>query len=120
MEIGLLGILATLAGVGALVALLLIVRRIDRRNRRVPDSPQLWDGRDYRCPQCSAILEQGWVLLGKGAIWAPRGRGRPGTFSHIGAALENTISLSMRPGVNMGWHCAACRILILDHDKLVR
>lgn len=113
-------LLAGLGGVAALLSLLLIVRKIDRRNRTLPDDPQLWSGRDYRCPQCGACMEQGWALLGKGAIWSPRSRGRPGPFANIGSSLPNTLSLSMRPGSNMGWHCPACRILILDHDKLVR
>jgi len=113
-------LLAGLGGAAALFSLLLIVRKIEKRNRTLPDDPQLWSGRNYRCPQCGASMEQGWVLMGKGAIWSPRSRGKPGTFSSIGSALPNTISLSMRPGANMGWHCAACQILILDHDKLVR
>jgi hypothetical protein len=65
-------------------------------------------------------MEQGWALLGKGAIWSSRSRAKPGTFSHIGAALDNTISMSLRPAVNMAWRCASCRLLLLDHAKLVR
>lgn len=112
--------LAGLVGVGALILLLLVVRRIDRRNRTVSDDPGLWDGRDYACPQCGAPMEQGWVLMGKGAIWSPRGGGRPGPFTNIGSALPNTLSLSLRPGSNMAWECSNCRLLTLDHDKLVR
>jgi hypothetical protein len=105
--------------VGALLALLFIVRMIRRRNRSVPDDPLLWDGRDYRCPRCRTPMEQGWVLLGKGAIWSPRLKGKPGPFAHIGLALENTMSLALRPAANMAWHCKHCRLLLLDHDKLV-
>ena len=111
---------AALAGVFALIVLLVMIRSLDRRNRHVADSPALWDGRDYPCPRCGAPMEQGWVLLGKGAIWSDRRRGKPGSFSHIGGSLDNTMSLSMRPGANMAWHCDGCRLLLLDHDKLVR
>jgi hypothetical protein len=120
MQIPVFAVLAAAGGVAALLALLLLVRRIDRRNRTEPDTPALWTGRDYPCPHCGARMQQGWVLLGKGAIWSGRGQGRPGAFSHIGAALDNTISLSMRPGANMAWRCEDCRLLLLDHDKLVR
>jgi len=113
-------LLAGLGGAAALFALLLIVRRIDKRNRTVPDDPQLWYGRDYPFPTCGASMERGWVLMGKGAIWSPHNRGKPGAFSNIGSALPNTLSLSMRPGVNMAWRCEPCRMLTLDHDKLVR
>lgn len=110
---------AAAIGVIALLVLLAMVRFLARRNRTVAEGPVLWEGRDYRCPTCGGTMEQGWVLLGKGAIWSPRGRGRPGTFSHIGSALENTISLSLRPAANMAWRCSACRMLLVDHSKLV-
>jgi hypothetical protein len=90
-----------------------------RRNRRVPDSAALWQGLDRRCPDCGGEMEEGWVMLGKGAIWSPRARGRPGTFAHIGQALPNTISLDLKPAANMGWRCEDCRLLLVDYDKLV-
>ena len=109
-----------LIAVAALLALFWLVRRVTARNRSVANDPALWRDRDYRCPDCGVAMQQGWVLLGKGAIWSPLGRGKPGTFSHIGSSLENTISLSVPPALNMAWHCPSCRILLLDHDKLVR
>ena len=65
-------------------------------------------------------MQQGWVLLGKGAIWSERVVGAPGVFSHIGQALPNTLSMHLKPAVNMAWRCAPCAILTIDHDKLVR
>lgn len=59
-------------------------------------------------------------MLGKGAIWSPRDGGRPGTFSHIGQALPNTISMRLPPAANMAWRCLDCQMLLIDHDKLVR
>jgi hypothetical protein len=113
----LIPLLTAALGVGALVWLLLW---IGRHNRAVADAPALWQGRDYGCPRCGAAMAQGWVMLGKGAIFSPRARGRPGPFAHIGRALPNTISLHFRPAANMAWHCPACRLLLIDHDKLVR
>ncbi|MEA3274191.1 MAG: PF20097 family protein [Pseudomonadota bacterium] len=113
-------ILPVLVAISALVLLLWLMRRIRRKSRKVPDVPRLWEGRDFRCPQCGAPMDQGWVMLGKGAIWSSREAGKPGTFAHIGLALENTISMSLPPAANMAWHCASCRLLTLDHDKLVK
>ncbi len=104
----------------ALLILLLWVRKISRRSRTWPDHPGLWEGREYTCPQCQTEMAQGWVLLGKGAIWSPRAQGKPGIFSSITAALPNTLSLSFRPAVNMAWHCADCQILVIDHRQLIR
>jgi hypothetical protein len=113
-------IVAGLVAVAVLVFLLVLVRHIGRRTLSVRDEPGLWSGRDYLCPQCRAPMDPGWVMLGKGAIWSRRSAGRPGTFSHIGSALENTISLSIPPAANMAWRCERCRLLLVDHGKLVR
>jgi hypothetical protein len=107
------------AGIAAL-SVLLLLRRIARHSRTVPDAPALWHGRDYACPRCGTGMQPGWVLLGKGAIWSDRARGKPGAFAHIGKALPNTISLNLRPAANMAWRCGGCRMLLIDHDKLVR
>ncbi|MEY6431538.1 PF20097 family protein [Thioalkalicoccus limnaeus] len=94
--------------------------RLSRRHVAVAHRPELWQGRNYRCPSCATPMRQGWVMLGRGAIFAPRGQTPPGTFAHIGQALDNTISLAWRPAANMAWHCPHCRLLLIDHDKLVR
>ena len=106
--------------IGALVLLWMLVRHLQGRTRTLPASPALWEGRDYPCPDCGARMEPGWLLLGKGAIWSPRDRGQPGTFAHIGQALPNTISLSLKPACNMGWRCTDCQLLLVDHSKLVK
>jgi hypothetical protein len=111
---------AVVVALAVLLALLWVVRKVARKNRTVADSPSLWEGRDYRCPQCSTSMERGWVMLGRGAIWSAHGARKPGTFAHIGGALENTVSLSLPPAANMAWRCPTCRLLLVDHDKLVR
>jgi len=112
-------IVAGLVAIAGLLFLLVLVRHIRGRTRSVRDEPGLWAGRDYLCPQCGARMDQGWVMLGKGAIWSERSAGRPGTFAHIGNALENTISLSIPPAANMAWRCGHCRLLLVDYGKLV-
>lgn len=106
-------------GVLALAFLLLFLLRMRRTNRTVTERSQLWQGRDYACPACGQPMTQGWVLMGKGAIWSERGRGRPGTFALVTNALPNTFSLRVRPASNMAWRCTDCRMLLIDHDKLV-
>jgi hypothetical protein len=104
----------------ALGALLGLVVWVRRGHRALPYDPAMWQGRDWACPDCGAPMTQGWVMLGKGAIFSPRSQGRPGFFAHIGSALPNTISMHVPPAVNLAWHCDRCRLLLVDHDKLVR
>jgi predicted RNA-binding Zn-ribbon protein involved in translation (DUF1610 family) len=120
MHVGGLLFVSVLLALGSLVALLWIVRRMQRKTRTVAEAPGLWDRRDYRCPQCGAPMEEGWVMLGRGAIWSARRMGRPGTFAHIGVALENTVSLALPPAANTAWRCPTCRLLLVDYDKLVK
>jgi hypothetical protein len=112
-------LIAGLAAVAGLGLLWWLVRRIGRRNRSVPEAAALWSGRAYRCPECGCAMAPGWVLLGKGAIWRDRARGRPGAFALISDALPNTLSLRLRPAANMAWRCPGCQLLLIDHGKLV-
>jgi hypothetical protein len=103
-----------------LLLLLLLVRWFRKRQREVDASPGLWSGRDYRCPGCGAPMVQGWVMLGRGAIWSSRGQPMPGGLSVVTRALPNTLSFSLRPGCNQAWRCTDCHLLALDHSRLVR
>jgi hypothetical protein len=105
--------------IAVLLLLWWLVRRLQRENRSEPERPDLWDGREYACPHCGGAMEPGWVLLGKGAIWSDRGKGRPGTFAHIGRSLPNTLSLSLPPAANMAWRCGSCQMLLIDHSRLI-
>jgi hypothetical protein len=106
-------------GALAIGFLIWLVVWIERRNRTVPDDPALWPDWAHSCPKCGAPMSEGWVLLGKGAIWSDRAAGRPGSFASIGKTLPNTLSLRLRPAANMGWRCERCRVLTIDYDKLV-
>ncbi|MBK1645433.1 hypothetical protein CKO25_12415 [Thiocapsa imhoffii] len=110
---------AVLAAIAALGLLWFIVRTIQRSSREIADTPTLWVGRDYACPACARPLRQGWVLMGKGAIWAERDQRPLSPFVHIGNAMPNTISMSWRPATNLAWRCEHCELLLIDHSRLV-
>jgi hypothetical protein len=93
-------LLAGSVAILGLVLLLVLVRSIQRRSR--------------------GSMSPGWVMLGRGAIWADRENGPPGAFITIAAALPNTLSLSLRPASNQAWRCPGCQMLLLDHSRLVR
>jgi len=115
-------LLAVTAGLAIVVLLGLYwaLRRMRKRTTVVDFSAQLWDRKNYRCPECGCSMIQGWALAGKGIIWRPRGQAAPGALAHIGQALKNTLSLAARPELNMAWRCEACSLVLVDHAKLVR
>ncbi|UHD16736.1 PF20097 family protein [Thiocapsa bogorovii] len=108
------------AAIAALLALWAIVRHLQGKACEIHATADLWSGRRYACPDCGTAMDAGWVMLGKGAIWSSREQGPPGTFAHIGRALPNTISMSLRPAVNMAWRCPSCRLVLIDYTKLVK
>jgi hypothetical protein len=115
-----IGVVVAALGIGALVFLWAVVRRVSRRNTVVADDPRLWLERERRCPDCDQPMAQGYVLAGKGLIWRPRAGKGPGTFAHIGQALPNTMSFGLPPALNMAWRCEACGLIMLDLSKMVR
>ena len=115
-----LGVVVAALGIGALVFLWVVVRRVSRNNTVVADDPRLWLERECRCPGCDQPMAQGYVLAGKGLIWRPRGRQGPDTFAQIGQALPNTMSFGLPPALNMAWRCEDCQLITLDRSRMVR
>jgi hypothetical protein len=70
-------------------------------------------------PRCGVEAREGYVLCGRGIIWADKSGKLFSLFTTIFRALENTISWCLWPAVNLAWHCGSCRIVIVDHSKLV-
>lgn len=72
-----------------------ILRRVTKNNVNADEGTELWNGKDYRCPECQTPMEQGYTLSGKGIIWAQRFGKKISAFAHIGQVLDNTLSLHM-------------------------
>lgn len=109
---------------GTLLAAILLATlalyRIIHRTRVAVASPALWKDRSMRCPQCTETMQQGYVMAGRGLIWRSI-QDRPiGSFAHIGQALDNTLSFSLPPKLNMAWHCEQCRLILVDHAKMIK
>lgn len=112
--------LVAAAGVAALGVLWWLVRHVGRRNRVVNEDAAPWPVDDTKCPRCGRAMEPGYVMLGRGAIWASRDDRPAGIFAHIGKSLPNTLSLDLRPALNRAWRCVPCQQLLIDHSGLIR
>jgi len=73
-----------------------------------------------KCPKCHAQMEPGYSMAGRGVIWRGTGDGRPGLFITITSVLENTMSLNAPPALNISWRCLNCKLILLDHSKMVK
>ena len=103
-----------------LVFLLFYLWRLHQKNTIVVDDPSHWENTDYHCPRCGQPMSAGFILAGKGIIWAPQDWKRVSMFQNIGQVLENTINVVWPPAMNMSWRCEKCQMIVLDHSKLVR
>ena len=112
--------LVAAASVAALGFLWWLIRHVGRRNRVVDEDAAPWPFTDTKCPRCGQAMEPGYVMLGRGAIWASRDGRSAGTFAHIGQSLPNTLSLDIRPALNRAWRCVSCQQLLIDHSRLIR
>ena len=110
---------ATLALVGVLV-LLYFLRKAERKNHIVTIQETQLHWQDVKCVHCSQSTEYGYAFAGKGISWMPIQRRKPGVFSTIFSTLENIVSLRIPPPLNMAWHCQHCKLILIDHSKLIR
>ena len=104
----------------ALIFLWVFLRKIVKKNKVEYKDYSLLVWQEYKCLNCREIMEQGFAFTGKGIIWALKNKKKPGAFSNIGQVLENTLSMSFRPALNMAWHCNNCKLIVIDHSRLLK
>ena len=101
-------------------AVVIAVKKMEKKNKVVEINEALLDWEDIKCPKCQTIMEQGYAFAGKGIIWTAKWNKLPGTFTTTFTSLENTLSMSLSPRVNMAWHCDRCKMVILDHSRMLK
>ena len=75
---------------------------------------------EFNCPKCQQAMETGLSLAGRGIIWSEKDKKKPGLFATVIAALDNTLSLNIPPALHVSWRCSRCKLIILDHSKMVK
>jgi hypothetical protein len=100
--------------------LLITVRKVNKLNtvKNEKLSEINWD--ELSCPKCKTPLDKGFSRAGRGIIWRDKKDKRPNQFSTIGSVLENSISLTMLPALNISWRCSACKLVVIDNSKMVK
>ena len=98
----------------------ILMRKILKKNKVVSADESSLSWKELECPNCERIMEQGYAFAGKGIFWAAKRAKKPGAFSHVGYALENTFGISFRPDLNMAWHCNSCKMILIDHSRILK
>ena len=102
------------------IALLIIIRKVNKRNTVVSLEKSEIEWKELKCPKCQKVMITGFALPGRGIIWHEKNEKKPGPFSNIGSVLENTVGLSFLPALNISWRCSNCKLVILDISKMVK
>ena len=105
---------------GISLVLLMAVRKISQSNTVVSKklSEIVWQ--EMACPKCETLMDDGFSLTGRGITWRARNEKLPGAMSNIGSVLENSISLNLQPALNLSWRCRQCKLVVIDHAKMVK
>lgn len=65
------------------------------------------DVHEHRCPQCNALMEEGYIPTGGGMHWYRR---RDGSTSDFAESLPGTFSWDRRSRLP-AWRCKKCHIV---------
>ena len=115
MEFIIIGLAVLIAGL-----ILYALRRMSAKNLVVMEETGIWDNTQFNCPKCKSQLIPGYTMAGKGIIWTPKEGKKIGFFAHIGQALENTLNFGLPQAFNMSWRCEKCRLILVDHAKMIK
>lgn len=115
-----LGLSAVLLAVTGLIVLFYLLRKLERKNHIISTQESQLHWKDIKCVHCGQYMEHGYVFAGKGISWTPKRNRKPGVFSTVFSSLENTLSMRIPPPLNMAWYCANCKLIVIDHSKMIR
>jgi rubrerythrin len=73
----------------------------------------------YKCPQCGKVMENGFVMAGKGICY--RADEEKPLSQVIGpkTLLKNTMNMKLSIRENVAWRCEDCNYILVDHSYLV-
>ena len=103
-----------------LAGLLWLVHHIHRKSVVATEPSEGFHHPEHHCTACGITMETGYTLCGRGIFWQTADAHHFSLFTHIGQALENTISFSMRPAVNAAWRCPRCKLILIDYSRMIK
>ena len=120
MDIAYLTALSILVIAIILGVLFVSIWRLNKRNTVVELDKSEIEWANLKCPKCQGELNTGFALPGRGVIWSGKNEKAPGPLTNIGSVLENTISVSFKPAINIAWRCKSCKLVVLDISKMIK
>ncbi|MBN1255405.1 MAG: hypothetical protein JXA50_09050 [Deltaproteobacteria bacterium] len=73
----------------------------------------------YTCPKCGKVMENGFVMAGKGICYRADEAKPLSQFIGSKTLLKNTMNMSISIKENVAWRCKDCNYILVDHSFLV-
>jgi hypothetical protein len=110
--------------IGELLVMFFFIRRKamakieakDAEDQTVTDTSQM-DQMEIVCPQCQVVMKPGYAVGPRGIVFRSQQEPAPGFFT-LRPPLPNTANTGVTFKENRAWHCAACKLLLVDHNTL--
>lgn len=106
-----------LALIIAIIGLVFFLRMMKKAGPKSVSGPVPFEA--FACPRCAFPMEQGYAAAFRGVMWRRREQAGPGIFATIFEVLPNTLNTGLRPLENQAWYCPRCKLLLLDHNRLI-
>lgn len=101
-----------------LTVVLIRHRKINSSNRLVSINNYESVNKMYNCPNCGIQMQSGYRIINEGIFWTTE-------FVNTNwkaltqIPIENTASGS-RNNVNKAWKCTKCKMILIDHNVLLK
>lgn len=74
----------------------------------------------HTCPKCGKVMENGFVVAGKGICYRANDEKTPSPFLfEFRRLLKNTMNMTTSIKENVAWRCRDCNYILVDHSFLV-
>ena len=106
--------------IAAVLFLCFYVKKLQRLNKEYKRYDEIDRYITYTCPKCGEVMENGFVMAGKGICYRANDEKIPSPFLlEFRRLLKNTMNITTSIKENVAWRCRDCNYILIDHNYLV-
>jgi len=106
-------------GIAVMLFLYVTLKRLYRLNREYKSYDEIDRYIAYTCPKCGMVMENGFVMAGKGICYRADEAKPLSQFIGPKTLLKNTMNMTMSTKENVAWRCRDCNYILVDHSYLI-
>jgi len=110
---------AVSAFIFVLLVLYLTLKKLYKLNREYKRYDEIDRYIAYTCPKCDTVMENGFVMAGKGICYRADETKPLSQFIGPKTLLKNTMNMTMSIKENVAWRCRDCNYILVDHSYLI-